>query len=140
MKAIRELMIAVSTCSAFGVSAWAQTGDVLDTKVVAVFKAKCAVCHDDHPGNAASDVDYLLDFARLADEGIYLDVTARRCPWSPRRVAGLGRTLRLRTACHRRRQLPGGCVEAWFVPPFTVVKGRASLALARRYPGYRAAH
>lgn len=43
------------------------SGDELDQKVAAAFKARCSVCHDDRPSAGASDVDYLLDFTRLSD-------------------------------------------------------------------------
>ncbi|MDA1017713.1 MAG: DUF4384 domain-containing protein [Planctomycetota bacterium] len=51
----------------------AATGDGLDQRVASTFKVRCAVCHDGKPGDAAGDVDFLLDFVRLAtpDHGYF---------------------------------------------------------------------
>lgn len=45
----------------------AADGDALDQQVIALFKQKCTICHDQRPGDAGGDVQNLLDLKAISE-------------------------------------------------------------------------
>ncbi|MCA9011450.1 MAG: DUF4384 domain-containing protein [Planctomycetaceae bacterium] len=51
-----------------------ESGDELDQEVIAIFKQKCTVCHDDRPGDSGGTVQNLLDLKAISHgEAGYID-------------------------------------------------------------------